>query len=552
MSEILFKMAAKTNVGLERQNNEDNFQVSANLDILPMQWVNNQQYSLGNRGALMVVADGMGGMNAGEVASQIAIDTVRASFTPEKITDEVVKSRFTIEKFMKDVIVAADQHIKDYAKAYPESRGMGTTIVIAWLFDGNLYVTWVGDSRAYIFNQNTGLFQISKDHSYVQELVDAGKITEEDAFDYPDSNIITRSLSDATPRVQPECLLSPQKLCNGDIILLCSDGLSGMIRDKEIEQIISQSQTDMTQCVDKLIQAALDAGGADNCTVAIGQIMAGGAQSEPSRLMTKKQTRDTTKVSTGVMPIKDKWIRWAILLLLLFVVACVCLILFFKPWEKEEKQIAGEVTEEKEIQKIEEKKDSLILTSFKAEMKKNNVCFTIIVINQGDSLSEDEYEIYITCNDVEQELDNLNLDKIPAGEKKVFVCSVKAPVEKGEYTYVATVKTERQVICQPLSTTIYIKENSLQEKTERWITQAEYNANKEDFSEEIISVEWKEGKTYQQLLEYIAKSNKINISFLKELNKEKGISDTAKYESSSTEGTLIYLKIVKRNPKLKK
>ena len=150
MSDIQFRMAAKTDVGLERANNEDNFQASANLEETPMKWVNNQQYSLGRKGALLVVADGMGGMNAGEVASEIAINTVRECFSPEKITDEVVKTRFTIEKFMKSVVIEADKRIKEFAKENPESRGMGTTIVIAWLFDGNLYVTWCGDSRAYI------------------------------------------------------------------------------------------------------------------------------------------------------------------------------------------------------------------------------------------------------------------------------------------------------------------------------------------------------------------------------------------------------------------
>lgn len=284
MSDIRFRIAAKTNVGLERSNNEDNFQVSANLDEASMRWVNNQEYSLGNKGALLVVADGMGGMNAGEVASEIAINTVRELFSPEHITDEVVKTRYTIEKFMKGVIVEADRRIKDFAKENPESQGMGTTIVVAWLFDGNLYVSWCGDSRAYIYNPNTGLFQISKDHSYVQVLVDKGKISKEDAFDFPDSNIVTRSLTDSAVKAAPDCLLKPQPLCDGDIILLCSDGLNGMIRDNEIETVIAQHQDNMTECVDSLIQAALDAAGADNCTVTLCQILSGGAQSSADRI----------------------------------------------------------------------------------------------------------------------------------------------------------------------------------------------------------------------------------------------------------------------------
>lgn len=315
MSDIRFRIAAKTDVGLERSNNEDNLQVSANLEETPMKWVNNQEYSLGRKGALLVVADGMGGMNAGEVASEIAINTVRDLFSPENITDEIVKTRFTIEKFMKGVIVEADKRIKAFAKENPESRAMGTTIVIAWLFDGNLYVSWCGDSRAYIYNPSTGLFQITKDHSYVQDLVDAGKISIEDAFDFPDSNIITRSLSDSTPKPNPDCLLMPQKLCDNDIILLCSDGLNGMIRDQEIESIIAANQGNMTECVDALINAALEAAGADNCTVALCQILSGGEKSSNERIpkySIQNKTNDDSQKSK-----KNNKIWFYILLILL-------------------------------------------------------------------------------------------------------------------------------------------------------------------------------------------------------------------------------------------
>lgn len=314
MSDIRFRIAAKTDVGLERNNNEDNLQVSANLDETPMKWVNNQEYSLGRKGALLVVADGMGGMNAGEVASEIAIDTVRELFSPEKITDEIVKTRFTIEKFMKGVIVEADKRIKAFAKENPEARSMGTTIVIAWLFDGNLYVSWCGDSRAYIYNPSTGLFQISKDHSYVQELVDAGKLSKEDAFDFPDSNIITRSLSDSTPKPNPDCLVMPQKLCNNDIILLCSDGLNGMIRDQEIESIIAANQGNMTECVDALIQAALEAAGADNCTVALCQILSGGEKSTIERIPHYSIQNSNDDISNN----PKKWNKlWILIILIL-------------------------------------------------------------------------------------------------------------------------------------------------------------------------------------------------------------------------------------------
>lgn len=281
MSTIKFRLAAKTDVGLVRTNNEDNFQVAADLSSGTMRWINNEICSLGDKGALLVVADGMGGMNAGEVASALAIETIREYFSADKLTPEITKNRFSIEKYMNETIVAADALIKQEAKTNPETKGMGTTIVIAWLLDGKLYVSWCGDSRAYIYNPGSGLHQITKDHSYVQSLVDKGTISREEAFDYPDSNIITRSLSDGSGKAKPESLLRPYDLCDNDIILLCTDGLSGMIRDTEMESVIRQNEHDMDVLTSKLIQSACDAEGSDNITICLCQILQGGAISDP-------------------------------------------------------------------------------------------------------------------------------------------------------------------------------------------------------------------------------------------------------------------------------
>lgn len=281
MNTLKFRIAAKTDVGLVRQNNEDNFQASSDLNTFPMRWVNNEICSLSEKGALLVVADGMGGMNAGEVASEIAIETIKEFFLPENITDEVVKNRYTIERFMNSAIEEADARIKKEAKNNPESRGMGTTIVIGWIFDNKLYVSWCGDSRAYVYNPKAGLHQISKDHSYVQTLVDKGAITKEDAFDYPESNIITRCLCDSSTKAKPESLLSPYEICTNDIIMLCTDGLSGMIRDNEIENIIRNNEHNMDSCTDSLIQAACDAEGSDNITICVAQILQGSKECDP-------------------------------------------------------------------------------------------------------------------------------------------------------------------------------------------------------------------------------------------------------------------------------
>lgn len=340
MNSIKFRIAAKTDVGLVRENNEDNFQASADLSVEPMRWVNNEICSLGEKGALLVVADGMGGMNAGEVASELAIETIRTAFCPKNLTHEVMKNRFSIEKFMNSVIVEADMRIKSEAKAHPESRGMGTTIVIGWLLDGKLYVSWCGDSRAYVYNPKAGLHQISKDHSYVQSLVDKGAISKEDAFDYPESNIITRCLSDSSTKAKPESLLQPYDVSDNDIIMLCTDGLSGMIRDHEIEAIIRNNEHDMEVCSDALIQAACDAEGADNITICLCQILHGAGVCNPQvfEVLDKRLAGPGEKPSKVSAPISTKvtdsgdakrkklWF-WSAALLLLF--AVVFAVLYF-------------------------------------------------------------------------------------------------------------------------------------------------------------------------------------------------------------------------------
>lgn len=300
MSEIKFRIAAKTDPGCVRTNNEDNFQAAADLSQAQMSWVNNKAYSLGDNGALLVVADGMGGMNAGEVASEIAIQTVREFFVPERITPEVLKNRFSIEKFMKDVVVEADSRIKRTSTT--ETRGMGTTIVIAWLINGECHICWCGDSRAYVYNPQCGLVRLTKDHSYVQTLVDAGKITDEEAFDYPNNNVITRCLCDATVKAVPDCLVTPQPLCNNDLIILCSDGLSGMIRDNQMAQIIQESNGNIDTLTDQLIDAALSAGGNDNVTVAIAAIDEGAAESTADRIPAKEVAKPHVEFNARTIP----------------------------------------------------------------------------------------------------------------------------------------------------------------------------------------------------------------------------------------------------------
>lgn len=267
-----FKLFAGTDVGL-RDNNEDNFTVNPDLTLDEWMVPASQQEAipLGKRGCLMVVADGMGGMNAGEVASDIAIKTVQELFSPSKIPADVVDKPENIKDYLKKVIIQADKRVKQRCKDDPETEGMGSTIVIAWLFCDNVYVGWLGDSRAYSYIPGKGISRLTKDHSYVQELVDAKLLTEEEAMFHPQSNVIIRSLGDVTQKAKPGVICYP--VTKGEIILLCSDGLCGFCSDAEIADIIKKNTDDLRNCKEVLTNAALDAEGSDNITIAILQIV---------------------------------------------------------------------------------------------------------------------------------------------------------------------------------------------------------------------------------------------------------------------------------------
>lgn len=268
MLDVRFKMTAVTNVGLVRTNNEDNFIV--NPDIASADWLipkdSNAEITLGKYGCLMVVADGMGGMNAGEVASDLAVTGIRKTFDGVKDFSKIIDSEGHIESFMKRAIVSADSDIKQKVKEDSSTSGMGTTIVMAWLIGNIVHVAWCGDSRAYLFNKRFGLTRLSRDHSYVQELVDSGKLDPELAFDHPNSNIITRSLGDFPTAAKPDYM--SRGVTTGDIILLCTDGLCGLVRDDEISNVLMQDGV-LADYKVGLIDAALNAGGHDNVTIAL-------------------------------------------------------------------------------------------------------------------------------------------------------------------------------------------------------------------------------------------------------------------------------------------
>ena len=225
---------AGTDVGLTRDHNEDSFLVNDKV-------------------GLWVVADGMGGHEAGEVASAIAVDTVNVAATRGEV-------------LAKSMNLAHHAVLRGSQKGGPGAAGMGCTCVGVKLKGNNYEVAWVGDSRAYLWNGKE-LTQISHDHSYVQTLVDLGVINEQEALDHPDRSVLTQCLGS---RTLDELEVGDKKgtLKKGESILLCSDGLTGELDDETIAEIIADS-SDEQVAVDRLIIAALEHGGADNVTVII-------------------------------------------------------------------------------------------------------------------------------------------------------------------------------------------------------------------------------------------------------------------------------------------
>lgn len=227
---------ARSDVGLVRGHNEDSFLL---------------------RTPLFVVSDGMGGHAAGEVASSIAVETVgeRAPGT----ADDVLLGA-AVEAANMAVIEAAEQGIG--------KPGMGCTVTSVLIEKNKMAVAHVGDSRAYVLRQGT-LVRVTHDHSYVEELVDSGQITADEARAHPSRSIITRALGSDPDMYADHFSL---EVNDGDRVILCSDGLSSMISDAEIEALAVSSATPQ-QAADNLVAAALTAGGADNVTVVVVDVL---------------------------------------------------------------------------------------------------------------------------------------------------------------------------------------------------------------------------------------------------------------------------------------
>ena len=251
----------KTDLGRTREHNEDTFLVAdlstGNASLQPEV----RRHEVGPRGSLFMVADGMGGAAAGELASAMAADLIYRHMATAWASDPA-SSPDQFAYRMREAVELANSQIYSYARAHPEVRGMGTTVTAAGIFGGDLYLTQIGDSRAYLVRGSDAV-QLTKDQSLMQRLVDAGELTEDEAEQSERRNIILQALG-PDPRVKVD--LTHQPVRRGDTLILCSDGLSGVVRREEFAQI-THDHPDLAALCSALIDLANSRGGPDNITV---------------------------------------------------------------------------------------------------------------------------------------------------------------------------------------------------------------------------------------------------------------------------------------------
>ncbi len=283
------ELFASTNVGQVRDHNEDNFAVCKNLSEKDWTFKREEIIELSEMGSVMVVADGMGGTNAGEIASDLAQKSIERQFC--ELTELPKESE--IINFLKNTIVVAHNDIVKHQQSNLETAGMGTTLVVGWLLNKKLYTAWCGDSRLYIYRKDIPLYPHTDDHSLVWELVKQGELTPEEARLHPESNIITQSLGDASRSPKPDASIT--EIYKGDRILTCSDGLTGMISDEEIHQILTDKK-ETPEAVKTLIEAANREGGTDNITVILLDVIEG--EEPPADLKEKNAAMATLKIKS--------------------------------------------------------------------------------------------------------------------------------------------------------------------------------------------------------------------------------------------------------------
>jgi PPM family protein phosphatase len=226
------------------------------------------------RSGLVILADGMGGYKAGEVASALAVTNILNGITEglKKVKKGQVDETagFYHESLVvRETVVQTNSDIFNTAKADPQCQGMGTTIVVGLFHDNILSIAHVGDSRLYRLRNNE-LQQITKDHSLIQELIDRGLYTPEEAHANTPKNLVTRAMG---IEADVDVDLAEESVISGDIYMLCSDGLNDMVKDEEIHLTLSKYSANLAQTADKLVEFANKRGGKDNISIILVRVL---------------------------------------------------------------------------------------------------------------------------------------------------------------------------------------------------------------------------------------------------------------------------------------
>ena len=350
--QLKYNFSEVSHVGNVRDNNEDSSKALKT-----------------NNGDLFIVCDGMGGAAEGKKASSLAVDSIVAYFTKEKYDNLQIALYKSLE--------FANEQIYATAQAYPNFKGMGTTACVILLQDNQFHFAHVGDSRIYLFSNNN-LYQLTKDHSFVNQLVDQGTITIEAAKTHKDKNRILRALG-VHAKVEPTISSQPMLLKKNDVLLSCSDGLTDMVSDETIKEILS-TDLSVELKTKNLVEKALANGGKDNVTVQTIEIT-----ESPNNKTTfidktiypkkdlSKTMEEEIKVTKKSFPIK----KIAILLVSLILLAVLMIVLFGKNKKKEIPNETVKIIEK--VEKQSNKKDKIVAKSSKLNTnyfiigKENNV-----------------------------------------------------------------------------------------------------------------------------------------------------------------------------------
>ena len=267
---VRIAVSARSDVGQTRDHNEDRFLVA---DLTTRDASLNQSgrtFDLGPKGCILLVADGMGGALGGEIASQMTVDLIYEQLATEWADDpETSAERFQFK--VRDAIERANARIHQRSNQQQELHGMGSTATLVGVFEGHFLLNQVGDSRAYLVRDDD-VAQLTHDQSFVQQLLDTGRITAEQASGMDNRNIILQALGPA-PTVQVVQTWRPIK--RDDIVLLCSDGLTGVVEAAEIQATV-MGAPNLTKACDRLVDLANARGGPDNITVVLAELTGNG------------------------------------------------------------------------------------------------------------------------------------------------------------------------------------------------------------------------------------------------------------------------------------